>query len=137
MLYNFALNNNENAIILKCMVFRLSYKVLRKYMDFPVAQEVKNPPAMQKTQKARVQSLGQEDPLEKDMATPSSILVWKISWTEEPDGLQSKGSQSVAHNWTTKHTHTRNFISLMLTSDEGKQWAKDPATKIKNSIEYT
>ena len=106
-------------------------------MDFPVAQEVKNPPAMQKTQKARVQSLGQEDPLEKDMATPSSILVWKISWTEEPDGLQSKGSQSVAHNWTTKHTHTRNFISLMLTSDEGKQWAKDPATKIKNSIEYT
>ena len=51
---------------------------------------MKNPPAMQETQ---VQSLGQEDPLEKDMATHSSILVWGIPWTEEPGGLQSMGSQ--------------------------------------------
>ena len=51
-----------------------------------VAQSVKNLPAMQETQ---VQSLGWEDPLEKEMATHSSILAWKIPWTEEPDGLQS------------------------------------------------
>ena len=50
---------------------------------------VKNPPAMQKTQ---VQSLGQEDPLEKGMATHSSILAWRISWTEEPGRLHFMGS---------------------------------------------
>ena len=50
----------------------------------------KNPPAMQKTQ---VQSLGQEDPLEKGMATHSSILAWRIPWTEEPGELQSMGLQ--------------------------------------------
>ena len=54
-----------------------------------VAQLVKNPPAVRETW---VQSLGWVDPLEKEMETHSSILAWKISWTEEPDGLQSKGS---------------------------------------------
>ena len=57
-----------------------------------MAQMVKNPPTMQET---RVQSLGWEDPLEKGMATHSSILAWKIPWTEEPDGLQSMGWQRV------------------------------------------
>ena len=56
---------------------------------------VKNPPAMQETW---VQSLGWEDPLEKEMATHSSILAWRIPWAEEPGGLQSKGSQRVGHN---------------------------------------
>ena len=51
---------------------------------------VKNPPAKQETQ---VQSLGQEDPLEKEMATHSSILAWRIPWTEEPGRLQSMGLQ--------------------------------------------
>ena len=51
-----------------------------------IAQLVKNPPAMQETW---VRFLGQEDPLEKEMATHSSILAWRISWTEEPGGLQS------------------------------------------------
>ena len=60
-----------------------------------VAQMVKYPPAMQETQ---VQSLGQEDPLEKGMATQSSILVWRIPWTEEPGRLQSMGSQKVRHD---------------------------------------
>ena len=64
-----------------------------------VAQGVKNPPAMQETQQMRVQSPGQEDPLEKDMATHSSILAWRIPWTMEPGGLQSIGSQRVGHNW--------------------------------------
>ena len=56
---------------------------------------VKNLPAMQETQ---VQSLGQEDPLEKKMATHSSILACKIPWTEEPGGLQSMGLQRVGHS---------------------------------------
>ena len=60
-----------------------------------VAQSVKNLPAVQETQ---VQSLGWEDPVEKEMATHSSILAWKISWTEEPGGLQSMGSQRVGHD---------------------------------------
>ena len=64
-------------------------------LDFSVAQMVKNLPAMQE---ARIQSLGQEDPLEKGMATHSSILAWRIPWTEEPGGLQSLGSQRVRHD---------------------------------------
>ena len=50
-------------------------------------------------QETWVQSLGQEDPLEKEMATHSSILAWKIPWTEEPGGLQSMGSQGVGMIW--------------------------------------
>ena len=57
-----------------------------------MAQTVKNLPAMQET---KVQSLGQEDPLEKAMATHSSILAWSSPWTEEPGGLQFIGSQRV------------------------------------------
>ena len=60
-----------------------------------VVQMVKNLPAMQDTQ---IQSLGQEDPLEKEMATHFSILVWKIPRTEEPGGLQSVASQRVRHD---------------------------------------
>ena len=63
-------------------------------LDFPGGSVVKNLPAMQQTQ---VLSLGQEDPLEKRMATHSSILAWRIPWTEEPGRLQSMGSQK---SWT-------------------------------------
>ena len=60
-----------------------------------VAQMVKNLLAMQETW---VQSLGREEPLEKGVAIHSSILAWRIPWTEEPGGLQSLGSQRVVHN---------------------------------------
>ena len=60
-----------------------------------VVQKVKNLPAMQETW---VQSLGQEDPLEKGMATHSSILAWRIPWTKEPGGLQFMGSKRVGHD---------------------------------------
>ena len=63
-----------------------------------VAQTVKCPPTMRET---RVQSLGQEDPLEKEIATDSSTLAWKIPWTEDPGRLQSVGSQRVGHDWAT------------------------------------
>ena len=63
--------------------------------DSLVVQTVKSLSALQET---RVQSPGQEDPLEKEMATHSSILAWKIPWTEKPGRLQSMGSQRVRHN---------------------------------------
>ena len=60
-----------------------------------MAQMVKDPPAMQETQ---VQSLGQKDPVEKGMATHTSILTWRTSWTEEPSELQSMGLQRIRHD---------------------------------------
>ena len=60
-----------------------------------VAQRLKHLPTMQETW---VRSLGQEDPLEKEMATHSSILAWRIPWTEEPGGLQPTGLQRVGHD---------------------------------------
>ena len=65
---------------------------------FPGVSVVKNSPAMQEAQETRVRSLGQEDPLEKEMATYSSLLAWKIPWTEQLGGLQSMGSQSIGHH---------------------------------------
>ena len=67
---------------------------------------VKNSLAVQELQEIRIRSLHQEDPLEKEMATYSSILAWEIAWTEEPGGLQSMGSQRVGHDWVIKHTHS-------------------------------
>ena len=61
-------------------------------------------------QGAWVQSLGWEDPLEKEMATHASILIWEIPWTEEPDGLQSMVSQRVRHDIATKQSKHRLFI---------------------------
>ena len=73
-----------------------------------IAQLVKNLPAKQKTW---VRSLGQEDPLEKEMVAHSSILAWRISWTEKPGGLQSMGSLSQTQLNLWAYTHTRIAIS--------------------------
>ena len=86
----------------------LFFKIIEMVIDYfatvmnYVAQLVKNPPAMQETS---VWFLGGEDPLEEGMATHSSILAWRIPWTEEPSGLQSMGSQRVGPNWVTKHAY--------------------------------
>ena len=77
-------------------IMQICCKLLRR-SGFPGGSVVKNLPAMQETQKMLVRSLGREDPLEKGMATHSSILAWRIPWTEEPGGLQSMGSQN---SWT-------------------------------------
>ena len=77
------------------MTERLSFSLTWTSLASLEAQMVKNLPAAQET---RVRSLGQEDPLEKVLATHSSILAWRIPWTEEPDGLQSMGSQRVGHD---------------------------------------
>ena len=68
----------------------------------PVAQQVKNLPAMQGTQ---VLSLGQGDPLEEEMAAHSSVHAWEISWAEAPSGLQSVGLQRVRYDLVTEHEH--------------------------------
>ena len=78
---------------------------------YQVVLVVKNLPAKQET---RVQSLGQEDPLEKGMATHSSIPAWRIPWAEEPGGLQSIGSQRVRHDWSDlalMHTWAKKIMS--------------------------
>ena len=84
-----------------------------------MAQAVKNPPA---TQETRVQSLGQEDTLEKGKATHSSILAWRIPRSEEPGGLQSMGLQS----WRQL---TNIFISLLQKQDV--QFSKELLQKVK------
>ena len=72
-----------------------------------MAQMIKSLPT---TQEAQVQSLGLEDPLEKGMATQSSVLAWRIPWTEEPGGLQSTGSQeSGDHKRLSDYTFTFSF----------------------------
>ena len=66
-------------------------------MGFPCGSVVKNPPVIQEPQEAQVQPLGGEDPLEEGMATHSSILSWRIPWTEEPGGLRFIGLQRVRY----------------------------------------
>ena len=90
---------------------------------------VKHLPTMQETQ---VQSLGQEDLLEKEMATHASILAWKIPWTEEPGRLQSMGKQRVGHNWATSfHFHfmllNQSWVHLPTSSETNRDEEK-PST---------
>ena len=66
-------------------------------LGLPCGSAVKNLPAVQELQETQVRFLGWEDPLEKGMATHSSILAWRIPWTEEPSGLQSMGSQRIRY----------------------------------------
>ena len=97
-------------------LFRMSI-ILSSLWSSQVAQMAKNLHAVQEIQ---VQTLGGEDPLEKEMATHSSILAWRILWTEEPGGLQSMGSQSQTwlsnshtHTYTHTHTHTHTHTGSL------------------------
>ena len=72
-----------------------------------VSQKVKNPPAMW------IQSLGWEDPLEKGMATHSSILAWRIPWTEEPAGVQTTGWERGGHDWATNTLYSQSFTVIL------------------------
>ena len=92
-------------------------------MGFPSGSAVKNLPAMQELQEIQVWSLGQEDPLEEGTATHSSILAWRIPWTEKPGSLQPMGSQKVGHDWSDMHMYKYGTIS-------------NTYFKIKNSMRY-
>ena len=73
-----------------------------------MAKWIKNPPVMHKIQETQVQSLGQEDPLEKGTVTHSTILAWRVPWTEESGGLQSIVSQRVGHDRSNLAHSTRH-----------------------------
>ena len=99
-------------------------------MGSPEAQQVKIPPAVQEPQETWVQFLGWEDPLEEEMATCSSILAWRIPWTEEPGGLQSMWSQRVRHNWLNTHStalHDSDAFYMKLANHPS-------STKLGNSL---
>ena len=90
--------SRKKACVIKPANIRVEltlWLIMSSSLGFPSGSVVKNLPAMQEMQ---VRSLGQEDPLEVYMAAHSSILAWKIPWTEGPGRLQSKGSQRVGHN---------------------------------------
>ena len=116
---NRILEDSSTYFCIQLICFCLRNMKFWPHMDMAslVAQMVNNLPIMQETW---VQSLDQEDPLEKGMATHSSILAWRIPWTEEPGGLQSMGLQRVRHDWAT-NTHmdmcwkyqVGHFISLL------------------------
>ena len=74
---------------------------------------------MQEMLETQFRSLGQEEPLEKESATHSSILAWKIPWTEAPSGLQSEGSQRVRHDWAKEHVHVCEALHLVHVNDSG------------------
>ena len=80
-------------------------------LGFPGGSVVRNLPAMQETW---FQSLGWEDPLEKEVATHSSILAWRIPWTEKPGGLQSRGLQRVGHDLATKEQQQTTIYEHLL-----------------------
>ena len=87
--------------------------VLITQLSSLVAQMVKHLPTVRETQ---VQSLGWEDLLEKEMATHSSILAWKIPWMEEPGRLQSMGLQRVGHDWATSLSHNYRLAFIKVVS---------------------
>ena len=106
-------NNNKkiNDNLLQDWKKSIDIYTLQKWAS-PMAQQVKNSPPMQKTQEMWVRALSQEDALEKEMATHSSILAWKIPWTKEPGSLQSMGSQKVRHTEWLNMYASKTVISF-------------------------
>ena len=84
------------------VLFYHSVLIYHSVRGFPSGSGVKNPPEGDAGR--QVQTLGQEDPLEKEMTTHLSIFAWEILWTEEPGGLQSMGLQKVGYDQLTEHT---------------------------------
>ena len=90
-----SLQTSLSALVLLCSLLLIPAVALNYALASLVAQRLKCLPPMWET---RVRFLGQENPLEKEMVTHSSILAWRIPWTEEPGGLQSAGFQRVGHD---------------------------------------
>ena len=94
---------------------------------------------MQEVLEMRVQSLGQKDPPEKEMATQFSILAWRISWTEESGGLWSMGLQRVGHKWASTHTLKQNKYpsSFSIYNLKQKIFLKSTKKQIRFSVNLT
>ena len=117
-------------------ISKVSFKSIPWDLDslasiFILAVVVKNLLPMQEMQETWVQSLGCKDSLEKDVSTPSSILAWKIPWTEEPAGLQSMGSQRVGHDWA--HTQEprvqiKGFLEVQVVKNSSLAPSPPPLT---------
>ena len=107
----------------------LSHRGSGNSLGFPGGSAVKNPLAMQETW---VLPLGLEDPLEKEMATHSSILAWEIPWTEEPGGLQSVGLQN-RHDWATKE-HQRLISCYLKKKNHTCSLSRKAPVKKPNSV---
>ena len=110
---------NQNIVDFQCCIiftytaqWLLLYTQIYIYIYIYIYTLWKNLPAMQETQ---VWSLGQKTPLEKGMTTHSSILAWRIPWTEEPGGLQSMGLQRVGHDWPRANTVGPRGLSVLYT----------------------
>ena len=115
-----------------CYILYIKRNVLYFYVctNFPSGSAVKNLPARQVMQETQVWSLGGEDLLEKGMATHSSVLAWRIPWTEEPGGLQFMGPQRVGHDWA--QATTSQHISLSCIWNVQRIW-KQSHTKASHS----
>ena len=100
------------AFFIQCCIIRFIYIVVWASL---VAQRLKCLPPMRET---GVRSLGKEDPLEKEMATHSSILAWRIPWMEKPGRLQSTGSQRVRHDFTIHYMWDYNIFLRMYSAEE-------------------
>ena len=98
-----------------------------------MAQTVKNEPAMWDTE---VQSLGQENPLEKKMATHCNILAWRIPWTEKPSGLQSVGSQRVKHNCNSHFHVLADIVDLLNCNTRQLPPSSEAARRSGNNTEF-
>ena len=128
-----------NPIAGNGVVLEKFYFYCKRIRDFPGGSDVKRLPTMRETW---VQSLGREDPLEKEMATHSSTLAWKIPWMEEPGRLQSMVSQRVRHDWATSPCKDINKLggfhhgSVVKNSPSNAGytgWILGPGTKIPNA----
>ena len=99
-----------------CKICSESFRILRRMLGHcPRWLSDKESASMQETQETQFRPLGQEDPLEKGVATHSNILVWRILWTEEPGGLQTMGSQRAGYNWSNRACPlTENSVDCFL-----------------------
>ena len=137
---------SPREISFPCRIVREIFKQVTLLSRLPSGSVVKIPLAWQKTQRALARSLDQQDPLEKEMATQSSIRAWKTPWTEEPGGLQFIELQRVRLHWATKHAHTllsegtwksARLIRIVWVTGclNGTRWA-GPAMCIHGSIHW-
>ena len=101
-----SINQKSNLSSYNCITWSIMHA---SWWASLVAQTVKNLPA---TRETWVQSLGQEDPMEKGMATHSNVLAWRTLWTDEPGRLQSMGSQRVGHAWVTSFHFQGTYLTI-------------------------